>query len=78
LAIVNLRHMLHFQIMIAGTECVHLFALAILGAAGNFPRQRVGNAAVFLDPLQVVLCSVAVRLRLFRSAQEHGGHFPVI
>ena len=34
----NLPHLLDFQIMIAGTERAHLFALALLGAVGDFLR----------------------------------------
>src|SRR3990172_11126767 len=71
----ELRDMLNFQIMIAGAERAHFFALPFLGAVGNFIGPGAWNTAVFFDSLQIRRGAIAPFNRPLRAAREHRMHF---
>ena len=52
-AIEDLGHFLHFEIVIAGAERAHLAPLALLGALRNARRLGALYLAAFFDPFEI-------------------------
>jgi len=71
---INIRHLLHFKVVIAGTERAHLVALAFFGLLGNLRRIGAVHAAALFDAKQIRLRAKAVLHRPACAAAQHRIH----
>jgi hypothetical protein len=69
--VVDLRDLLHLEVVVAGAERPDLVAHARLGALGHRLRPRVRHLAALLDALQVARLAVALLDRPARAAAQH-------
>ncbi len=70
----DLRHALHFQIVIARTQRPHLVLLALAGMLRNLGGISAGHSTPLLHALQVGLVAIALRHRPLRAPGEHLVH----
>ena len=70
----DLRHLLHFEVMVARSERAHLGALARLGVLGDGLGLRARHRAALLDALEVAGDAIAFRQRPARAADQHCVH----
>ena len=76
LGVIDLDHLLDFEVMISGAQRAHLIALARLGLFGNLLRVRAGRTPALLGALQVAFAAVALRHRPARTCAQHRVHLP--
>src|SRR5271168_4151477 len=72
------RHLLHFEVVVARTERAHLLALALSRAMRYRLRSGSRDAAMLLDPVEVLGAAVALPDRPTRAAFEHAIHLDLV
>src|SRR3990172_516798 len=73
----DLNHLLHLQVMIAGTECAHLILLTLLGVLGDLVCLCPTHAAAFLDPFKVMRSAISALNSPSGTPGEHLIHLLV-
>src|SRR5271167_1127691 len=72
------RHLLHFEVVVARTERAHLLSLALSRAMRYRLRSGSRDAAMLLDPVEVLGAAVALPDRPTRAAFEHAIHLDLV
>ena len=72
--LVQLRDLLHFEIVVTGTQGAHFLPLPLLGLGRYLARPRVLHAAAFLDMREIGFFPPALIDRPHRSAGQHAVH----